>query len=129
VVHEALQVLAAGEPRLLGLDATGDGMGAGQMCGGRIEVLVLPVGHRTRCLDLLQRVLCLRAEGRPAALVTDLVTGLQSLVCESLVQGGFGLEGPELAAVMGLLAEGRCAEVAFGEDGRLFVQVYGGGPD
>ncbi len=125
VVDQALRAIADGEPRLLGYGMTDDrARAAGLPGGGRIELYLQPVGPMDGKPALLARLLRLRAERRPVALVTDLVMGLQTLVFESVVHGGFGLDGPDLAAVRDCLAAGRCAVVETGEDRRLFVQVF-----
>lgn len=77
----------------------------------------------------LQRLLQARADKEPVALVTDLTTGLQTLVFMERVEGGFGLSPAHLEAVRdritddasGLIEE----EDADGDMARrLFVQVH-----
>ncbi|MEI6560206.1 MAG: XdhC family protein [Rhodospirillaceae bacterium] len=127
VIGQALRAIADGEQRLLTYcvaDAVAREQ-AGLEGGGRIEVLLEPLdpgggGHR-----LLGRAATARAEGRPVALVADLITGMKTLVYPHAVHGGFGLDAPVLAAVRRCLAEGRSAVLEPGEESRLFVQVFG----
>ncbi|WP_448205075.1 XdhC family protein [Azospirillum sp. sgz302134] len=77
--------------------------------------------------DLLGRLLAAKAVRVPVALVTDLNTGLQSLVYEDAVHGGFGLEEDVLAEVRERLREDRSGLITDPEDDegrRLFVQAH-----
>lgn len=77
----------------------------------------------------LQRLLQARADKEPVALVTDLTTGLQTLVFPDRVEGGFGLSPAHLEAVRdrigddasGLIEE---EDADGGMARRLFVQVH-----
>jgi xanthine dehydrogenase accessory factor len=125
VVHQALQAIADGEARLLGYGVTDErAWEVGLACGGRIELFLQPVGPADGKPELLERLVRARGEGRPVALVTDLVMGLQTLVFESVVHGGFGLEEPVLAAARDCLAADRSAVLEAGEEGRVFVHVF-----
>ncbi len=73
--------------------------------------------------DILERLRRARAEKLPVALVTDLTTGLQTLVYEHSVHGGFGLEAPVHGAVLHHLHQNRSGILEIG-DGRLFVHVF-----
>lgn len=64
---------------------------------------------------LLRRLVDARAAKRPAALVTDLGTGMQSIVLDDGVHGALGMTEEELAVVRRHLALDRSAVVAFGE--------------
>lgn len=55
-------------------------------------------------LSLLEKLLTARAENRPIALVTDLATGLQTLVHEKVVEGDFGVTAEESEAIAELIA-------------------------
>lgn len=55
-------------------------------------------------LSLLEKLLTARAENRPIALVTDLATGLQTLVHEKVVEGDFGVTAEESEAIADLIA-------------------------
>jgi len=55
-------------------------------------------------LSLLEKLLAARTEGRPVALVTDLATGLQTLVHEKVIEGDFGVTAEESEAIADLLA-------------------------
>lgn len=55
-------------------------------------------------LSLLEKLLTARAENRPVALVTDLATGLQTLVHEKVVEGDFGVTAEESEAIADLIA-------------------------
>lgn len=72
---------------------------------------------------LLDRLLAAQAEKTPVAFVTDLTTGLQSLVFGDRVHGGFEPDGPMLAEIRSRLAEDRSGIVEAG-DQRLFVHVH-----
>jgi len=73
--------------------------------------------------DILQRMLKARADKRSVALVTDLGSGLQTIVHDSVTHGGFGLDKDEMAEVRRLLGEDRSGIVEVG-DSRLFVHVF-----
>ncbi|ALJ35291.1 xanthine dehydrogenase [Azospirillum brasilense] len=78
--------------------------------------------------DITERLLAARKAGRPVALVTDLGTGLQTLVYEDAVHGGFGLEDDLLEEVRERLRQDRSGLVSDPEeeeDGvQLFVQTH-----
>ncbi|HEV7369032.1 XdhC family protein [Arenibaculum sp.] len=61
--------------------------------------------------DILRRLVDARAAKRPAALVTDLGTGMQSIVLDDGVHGAFGMTDEELALVRRHLALDRSAIV------------------
>jgi len=125
VVERALEAMADGESRLLGHTVTdARAKEAGLACGGGIELFLQPVGPLDGQPDLLERLVRAQAEQRAVAFVTDLVMGLQSLVFESVVHGGFGLDEPALAMVRDLLAIGQSAVIEPTEDSRLFVHVF-----
>ncbi|TWA81204.1 putative sulfurylase large subunit (molybdopterin cytosine dinucleotide biosynthesis) [Azospirillum brasilense] len=79
--------------------------------------------------DITERLLAARKAGRPVALVTDLGTGLQTLVYEDAIHGGFGLEDDLLEEVRERLRQDRSGLIADleeeDEDGvQLFVQTH-----
>ncbi|AWJ82786.1 xanthine dehydrogenase [Azospirillum sp. TSH58] len=78
--------------------------------------------------DITERLLAARKAGRPVALVTDLGTGLQTLVYEDAVHGGFGLEADRLAEVRERLRQDRSGLITDPEDeedgAQLFVQTH-----
>ena len=77
--------------------------------------------------DTVERLLAARKSGLPVALVTDLNTGLQSLVYEDAIHGGFGLENDLLAEVRERLRQDRSGLITDPEDEdglRLFVQAH-----
>jgi xanthine dehydrogenase accessory factor len=83
VVAEAVAALADGRPRVLGFDVSDDTAFAnGLACGGRIRVLVEPVGEGGVALSaaLLDRLAAARVDGRPVALVTNLADWGRALV-------------------------------------------------
>jgi len=128
VARQALRAIEDGEQRVLAYTVT-DTVAraeAGLPAGGRIELYLEPVDPGGRGHRLLERVATATAEGRAVALVSDLITGLKTLVYPHAVHGGFGLDEPVLAAVRRCLAEGRCAVLEPSEDSRLFVQVFPG---
>lgn len=74
--------------------------------------------------DLLERLNRARAARVPVALVIDLGMGLESLVYESGVHGGFGLDEPELDQARVLLREGRTGIVETMDETRLLVRPF-----
>ncbi|QCO13885.1 xanthine dehydrogenase [Azospirillum brasilense] len=78
--------------------------------------------------DITERLLAARKAGRPVALVTDLGTGLQTLVYEDAIHGGFGLEDDLLEEVRERLRQDRSGLVSDPEDEedgvQLFVQTH-----
>lgn len=75
--------------------------------------------------DLLTRLLQARAEKRPVALVTDLTTGMQTLVFENAVHGAFGLDEEFLPMVRERLAQDRSGSIdAYDGEVRLFVNTF-----
>jgi len=77
--------------------------------------------------DILDRLLAAKAAAIPAALVTDLNTGLQTLVYEDTIHGGFGLESDLLDEVRRRIRQDRSGLLVDpqDEDGfRLFVHVH-----
>ncbi|WP_035673756.1 XdhC/CoxI family protein [Azospirillum brasilense] len=78
--------------------------------------------------DITERLGGAPQAGRPVALVTDLGTGLQTLVYEDAVHGGFGLEDDLLEEVRERLRQDRSGLVSDPEeeeDGvQLFVQTH-----
>jgi len=74
VVEEALAALEDGKPRLLSFGVSDeDAFAVGLACGGRIRVLVEPVGAAMP-EPMLARLVAARAERRPMAYVVDLAT-------------------------------------------------------
>lgn len=71
----------------------------------------------------LERLVQIRAENRPVALVTDLSFGLQTLVFPETVEGDAGLRDEVLAEAREAMAQDRSGPLSQG-DGRLFVTVY-----
>ena len=69
--------------------------------------------------DVLDRLIAARRAAEPVALVTELGTGLQSLVYGEVVHGSLGLEPGDLALVRERLAADKSGVL----DGRLFVHV------
>ena len=73
--------------------------------------------------DILQRLVKARAEKRPVALVTDLGSGLQTLVQNDVGHGGFGLDDYARAEVRRFLREDRSGIVEVG-DSQLFIHSF-----
>lgn len=74
---------------------------------------------KRRTLEAVRRA---QVAKQPAALVTDLATGFQSIVQEDAVEGDFGLDAALLDQVRALIRSDRSATIELGE-GRFFVQV------
>jgi xanthine dehydrogenase accessory factor len=82
VVVEALEALADGQPRLLSFGVADEtAFEVGLACGGTIEILVEPIGESIPCLPVavLRDIVVARAERRPVACVTDLITWARQL--------------------------------------------------
>jgi xanthine dehydrogenase accessory factor len=73
--------------------------------------------------DILQRLVKARAEKQPVALVTDLGSGLQTLVHEDVDHGGFGLDEDARAEVRRFLREDRSGISEVG-DSELFIHSF-----
>ncbi|MFQ1702312.1 XdhC family protein [Loktanella agnita] len=79
VIVEALEALADGTPRLLDYGVSDDeAFAVGLACGGRIRVLVEPVGTAMP-VDLLAELVARRDRAEPVAYVTDLQDGAPRL--------------------------------------------------
>jgi xanthine dehydrogenase accessory factor len=77
--------------------------------------------------DILDRLVAAKAAATPVAIVTDLNSGLQSLVLDDAVHGGFGLEPEILEEVRRRIRQDRSGVLTDpqDEDGfRLFVHVH-----
>ncbi|MGH6995982.1 MAG: XdhC family protein, partial [Stellaceae bacterium] len=74
-------------------------------------------------LALLKRAVESAAAGRPAALVTDLKSGLQSLSQDSVFEGKLKRSESLDAAVRQALADDRSALVDT-PDGKVFIEVF-----
>ncbi len=77
--------------------------------------------------DIFDRLVAAKAAATPVALITDLTSGLQSLVFEDAVHGGFGLEAETLDEVRRRIRQDRSGLLTDpqDEDGfRLFVHVH-----
>ena len=120
VAEQAERAIADGECRLLAYTVPDEGVGE----GGRIELFVDAVDPGSGAHRLLGRIAAAAAEGRPVALVMDLLTGLRTLVYPHAVHGGFGVDEPDLTDVRRLLSEGRSAVIDVGEEGRLLVLAF-----
>lgn len=72
---------------------------------------------------LFDRLMAAKAGAVPAALVTDLGTGMQSLVTPETVEGAFGLDETLLRLVRARIQTDRSGIVEEGDD-RLFVHVH-----
>lgn len=74
---------------------------------------------------LLDRLLEAKAAGVPVAMVTDLDTGLQTVVYPDAVHGSFGLSDGHAAQVRERVRADASGLIGEGEDGaRLFVHVH-----
>lgn len=65
---------------------------------------------------LLERLAALRADKTPTALVTDLSTGMQTLVTAQTQEGGFGLTDRQKADVLRMLAHDQSGVLTAGDD-------------
>lgn len=126
VVEEARGVLGEGRPRSVEFGVADDvAWAVGLACGGRIRVRLEPVGEGGLTDTVLEEILAARAEARPVALVTDLVTG------EATVVPGDASHrlGPQIADALRLDrattldAEGEVASASEGES-RFFLRPH-----
>lgn len=107
VIVEALEALEDGKPRLLDYGVSDDeAFAVGLACGGRIRVLVEPVGSALP-VDVLEDLVAHRSRAEPVAYVTDLQDG-----------------GPKLAARADFPDRFRLDRAGVEEDGRTFVAVH-----
>lgn len=106
VVMEAIEALEDGQHRLLEFGVSdGDAFAVGLACGGKIRVLVEPVGDALP-VDLLEQLVAARAARQPVAVVADLVDGDRWLTHN------------------GHAERFRMDRSGFEEDGRFFVSVH-----
>lgn len=107
VIMEAMDALADGKPRLLDFGVSDDAAFAvGLACGGKIKVLVEPVGTAIPTAVLATLVEA-RDNAEPIAYVTDLETG-----------------GPRLEPASAYVDRFRQDRSGVQEDGRTFVAVH-----
>jgi xanthine dehydrogenase accessory factor len=107
VVHEAMELVGTGAPKLLEFGVSDDeAFAVGLACGGRIRVLVEPVGGALP-VALLEELVAARAARRPVAYVADLEGAARRL------------DGPEAWA-----DRFRMDRSGVEEDGRSFVHVH-----
>ena len=111
VVVEALEALDDGRPRIASYGVSdGDAFAVGLTCGGRIRVMIEPVGTAAGLpADLLSDLVAARSARRPVALVTDTRTWSRRL------------EGPEHAA---LAERFRADRSGFDETGTVFAAIH-----
>ncbi|MDZ5648533.1 XdhC family protein [Nitrospirillum sp. BR 11828] len=133
VVEEALRALEDGEPRLLTFGVPDErAWEVGLACGGTVRIYVAPVGpgHGATRRRLLSALLAAADAKRPAALVTDLATGQQTLVEADRQQGETALPDDIRAQVLDALARDRSTLITprdtEGEEaeGEWFAQVW-----
>jgi xanthine dehydrogenase accessory factor len=123
VIQEALAAIADGKPRLLDFGVSDEqAWEVGLACGGRVQVFV----ERLAQDGLFARLLTLRASHQPAALVTRLADGAQSLVEANHATGPLTLSAAELAQVRQRLSRDQSGilDVDGKDDSALFVRVH-----
>ena len=107
VIMEALDALADGKPRLLDFGVSDDeAFAVGLACGGKIKVLVEPVGTAIPAA-VLEKLVEARDKAEPIAYVTNLETG-----------------GPRLEPSSAYPDRFRMDRSGVQEDGRTFVAVH-----
>lgn len=117
VVAEALEVIAAGKPRLLDFGITDErAWEVGLSCGGKMTVFV----EAAPPLEDLKSLVT----DRPVARVSDLNTGAQALVRLDKVGGGLDLSAETITAARHALVEDRSMTLE-GSDAALFAAVFG----
>jgi xanthine dehydrogenase accessory factor len=106
VIVEALEAIEAGEARELEFGVSDqDAFAVGLACGGKIRVLVEPIGS-VLTEELLAELVAARAERRPLAYVADLDSGARSLTTDGYEQ------------------RFRMDRSGFEEDSRVFVAIH-----
>lgn len=107
VILEAIDAVMDGKPRLLDFGVSDDdAFAVGLACGGKIKVLVEPVG-RALPVEILERLVSARDKNTPVAYVTDLESGGPKLVPDSFYPERFRLD-----------------QSGVEEDGRTFVAIH-----
>lgn len=138
VVEEARGVLETGRPRTVEFGVADDvAWAVGLACGGRIQVRLEPLGEGEGRLGdaVLDEVLAVRAEARPAVLVTDLDAGAHRVVTgDSLgssgdeAGGGLVVSGDLIAEVLRLdrarTVESAPGQASEGTGRRLFLRPH-----
>ncbi|MBB6251320.1 XdhC family protein [Nitrospirillum iridis] len=128
VVEEALKALEDGEPRLLTFGVPDErAWEVGLACGGTVRIYVAPMGpgHGASRRRLLSALLAAADAKRPAALVTDLATGQQTLVHPDRQQGETALPEAIHARVLESLAQDRSLLITDEEEeGEWFAHVW-----
>jgi xanthine dehydrogenase accessory factor len=123
VIHDALEVMAAGASRTLAFGVSDESAWeVGLACGGKIEVFVEAVaparGHGLP-RELLADLIAARREGRAAVLATWLDGSAHLLL------GGDPAHAPaELAAAVAQVVAGDQAMTAGGEAGAIFLEPH-----
>ena len=120
VIHESLEAIAGGGPRLVKYSITNDeAWEVGLTCGGDVEVLVTAVVSG----DVIDTLVDDIAQRRPVVAATEIGTGDQTLVYGDCLQGPLSLEGEILAQARTALDTGTSSIFPHGEDG-VFIHAY-----
>lgn len=123
VIHDALEVMAAGASRLLSFGVSDESAWeVGLACGGKVEVLVEAVApERGRGLgrELLDELIAARRAGRAAVLATWLDGSAHMLLA-----GDPALAPAELAAAVGQAVARDQAAVVDAPGGAIFVEPH-----
>jgi xanthine dehydrogenase accessory factor len=118
VITEALDVIKSGRCRVLEYGVSdAEAWDVGLACGGTIRVFVEPLGAK---LDLIETLQSHRRRRCPVAVVTDVESGVQSLLTADGVDGDLSLSADVRSSVLERLARDRS-----GFDKGLFVRSYG----
>ena len=107
VIMESMDALTDGQPRLLDFGVSDDeAFAVGLACGGKIKVLVEPVGTALP-IAVLEALVAARDKAEPIAYVTDLQTGTPHLEPASAYPDRFRMDRSGVE-----------------EDGRTFVAIH-----
>lgn len=121
VIHEALDAIATGRPRLLEFGVTSErAWEVGLACGGKIEVFVERLVMKEATLSDL---LAARASDVPVALATRFATGEQGVILPDTTRGDLSLDAELIARAREAILMDRSATVET-ETGRVFIHVF-----
>ena len=119
VIHEAMDAIQDGKPRLLDFGVSDEqAWEVGLACGGRVQVYVQRIEPATPLADLLAA----QVERRPAALLTRLADGAQCLLQNAGSSGDLQLSAAQQQEALTRLVADRSGPLD--DDEGIFLRVY-----